>query len=75
MYRFLRIGLGSLFILLGVIGLFLPVLQGILFLAIGCALLYREIPFLRRLVGRIRVRFPSIDRLAHRFKQGLPWRS
>ena len=75
MYRVLRLGLGGLFIFLGVIGLFFPFLQGILFLGIGGALLYREIPFLPRIVGRFRVRYPSIDRMAERFKQSLPGRS
>ena len=74
MYRVLRLGLGGMFIFLGVIGLFLPILQGILFLGIGGALLYREIPLLPRTVGRLRVRYPSIDRMAESFKQALPRR-
>ena len=74
MYRVFRVSLGVLFIFLGVLGLFLPVLQGILFLAIGGALLYREIPLLPRIAGRLRVRYPAIDRLAERLRQALPRR-
>jgi hypothetical protein len=46
MYRLLRISLGCLLVLLGVIGLFVPVLQGFLFLGIGGLLLCRDVPFL-----------------------------
>ena len=74
MYRLLRMSLGSLFILLGLVGLFLPVLQGLLFLGIGGVLLYRDLPFLSRFVGRVRASYPSIDRAAERFKEVLPWR-
>lgn len=69
MYRLLRIGLGGLFIVLGVIGLFLPVLQGFLFLGIGAAVLYRDVPFISRLLNRLRARYPSIDHATERLKQ------
>ena len=71
MYRFFRLGLGGLFIILGVLGLFLPVLQGILFLGIGGALIYRDVPFFSRIVGRFRARYPSINRATERVKQTL----
>ena len=71
MYRLFRLGLGGLLIVLGVIGLFLPGLQGFLFLGIGGALLYRDVPFLSRIVGRLRARYPSINRATERLKQTL----
>jgi hypothetical protein len=40
--------LGWLFILLGLIGLVLPVLQGVIFLVIGIALVGRRHPLIRR---------------------------
>ena len=75
MYRLFRLGLGGLFIILGVLGLFLPVLQGILFLGIGGALLHRDIPFLARIVDRLKIRYPSISRATERLKEVFPWRS
>ncbi|HSD34874.1 MAG TPA: PGPGW domain-containing protein [Alphaproteobacteria bacterium] len=53
---------GWLFILLGVVGLFLPFLQGILFLFIGVLLLSRESEIVRRQVDRLRARHPKIGR-------------
>jgi len=44
----LRQVLGWFFILLGLIGLVLPVLQGVLFLVIGVALVGRRNPLIRR---------------------------
>ena len=53
--------LGWLFILLGIVGLVLPVLQGILFLLIGLALLSTESEIARRLLERLRARFPWLS--------------
>lgn len=57
---------GWVFIFLGVAGLFLPVLQGILFLMIGLYLLSRKAPWARRLLNRLRCRYP---RLSGRLKE------
>ena len=48
------------FVALGVIGLFVPVLQGILFLLIGLLILSTEYVWAHRLVQRVRARFPAI---------------
>jgi len=45
-------------IVLGVIGLFVPILQGVLFLGLGGLLLYRDVPYLPRLAGWLKKRFP-----------------
>ena len=50
------------FILLGVIGLFLPVLQGVLFLLIGLLILSSEYVWAHRLLLKIRNRFPAVAR-------------
>lgn len=50
------------FILLGIAGLVLPVLQGILFLLIGLALLSNTSPWAARLLLRLRNRFPAVSR-------------
>jgi len=52
--------LGWIFIVLGVIGLFLPVLQGILFLFIGLYLLSKKAPWAKKLLNKIRSRYPQI---------------
>jgi uncharacterized membrane protein YbaN (DUF454 family) len=51
---------GWLFILLGLAGLVLPVLQGILFLLVGLLILSRESAFAHRILMRLRHRFPGV---------------
>jgi uncharacterized protein len=53
--------LGWAFILLGIAGLFLPILQGILFLLIGLSLLSNQSPWAARLLLKLRERFPRIS--------------
>lgn len=48
------------FILLGIAGLFLPVLQGILFLVIGLFILSYEYVWAHKLLQKLRLRFPAI---------------
>jgi uncharacterized membrane protein YbaN (DUF454 family) len=50
------------FIFLGILGLFLPILQGILFLLIGLFLLSEESPWAKRMLDRLRERFPNVSR-------------
>ena len=52
------------FILLGIAGLFLPILQGILFLLIGLIILSSEYVWAHHLLTRLRQRFPRVDRAA-----------
>jgi uncharacterized membrane protein YbaN (DUF454 family) len=52
--------LGYLFLLLGVIGLFLPFLQGILFILIGLVLLARTAPWATRLSSALVRRLPRL---------------
>jgi uncharacterized protein len=52
--------LGWGFIVLGVIGLFLPILQGVLFLLIGLLILSSEYVWAHRLLSEILARFPSV---------------
>jgi uncharacterized membrane protein YbaN (DUF454 family) len=49
------------FILLGILGLFLPILQGILFLLVGLLILSSVSPWAERLLHRLRRRFPKIS--------------
>lgn len=57
----LRLGkiiVGWVFLVLGVLGLFLPILQGVLFLAIGLAILATEQVWAHRLLTWLHRRFP-----------------
>ncbi|MEL0110749.1 MAG: PGPGW domain-containing protein [Rickettsiales bacterium] len=55
-------GLGWFFIVLGVLGLFLPILQGILFLVIGMVLLSYESPWFREKLTWFERRYPKYGR-------------
>lgn len=54
---------GYAFLVLGVLGLFLPFLQGILFLLIGLLILAKNAPWAQRLLERIRERYPKAGAL------------
>jgi len=57
---------GWFFLVLGVLGLVLPVLQGWLFIGIGFLLLSREQEWARRALDRLCRRFPALGRQIHR---------
>jgi uncharacterized protein len=52
------------FILLGIVGLFLPILQGVLFLVVGLIILSSEYVWAHQLLTRLRQRFPRISQTA-----------
>ena len=58
--RWLILISGWAFIFLGILGLFLPILQGILFLAIGSYLLSLESPWVRRKMLQMQRRYPKL---------------
>jgi uncharacterized membrane protein YbaN (DUF454 family) len=55
--------LGYGFLVLGVIGVLLPVLQGSVCFVIGLAILSRHAPWAERLMHRLKRRFPRIGHL------------
>jgi len=55
--RAIRISLGIFFVGLGIVGIFLPVLQGLLFIAMGFGFLSLDIPAIRRLWCWLKSRF------------------
>lgn len=61
-----KLALGWMFLVLGVLGLFLPILQGVLFLAIGLAILATEQVWAHRLLTWLRHRFPHFARVFDR---------
>ena len=58
--RVALIATGWIFVVLGIAGLFLPLLQGILFLLIGLVILSKEYSWAGKLLSRIRSRFPRM---------------
>lgn len=69
--RPVKILVGILLLPLGIVGLFLPFLQGVVFLLIAVALLSSELPFLRRWKERLQKRHPGLSRRAERARQSL----
>lgn len=65
----LRIILGSLFLLLGLVGLVLPVLQGVVFLILGLLLLSPNVPLFARLLCWIEQRFPHLQSTVQRLRK------
>ena len=63
--RWLILLTGWGFILLGIAGLFLPILQGILFLLIGLVILSSEYVWAHRLLQKLQKRFPKLSAHAH----------
>jgi uncharacterized protein len=59
---------GWLFIVLGVIGLFLPIMQGLLFIFIGLLILSSEYVWAHKLLQKLRARFPRVARLERRVR-------
>ncbi len=58
--RIALLAAGWLFVVLGIAGLFLPILQGILFLLVGLALLSLGSPRVRLLRIRLGRRYPAL---------------
>ena len=60
--RYAVLTLGWFFIFLGILGLFLPILQGILFLTIGLILLSRESEWAAGKLDWLKTRYPRFGK-------------
>lgn len=60
--RYTVLGLGWLFVVLGILGIFLPILQGILFLTIGLILLSRESEWAAARLDWLKTRYPRFGK-------------
>ena len=69
--RLLTVALGWLLVLIGVVGIFLPVLQGGLSLAIGFALLSISSQWVHLRLRRLMGRWPGIWKRMERFRRRL----
>lgn len=63
LWRMGRIVSGFFLLVLGVIGLFLPVLQGIAMIVAGLLILAPEFPWAQRLLNWLRQKFSSVRRV------------
>ena len=63
--------LGWAFIVLGIIGLFLPILQGILFICIGVLLLAEDILLFQRLIDKVEDKWPRTRGALEKARQWL----
>ena len=50
---------------MGIVGLFLPILQGILFILIGLIILSSEYVWAHHLLEKLKKRFPGLARRSH----------
>ena len=66
----LRIGLGIIFVLLGIVGSLLPILQGWMFFAIAALLLFPQSKFAIKALDKMR-RFPRVVRWLHHLGVGV----
>ena len=65
---------GWTFIVLGIVGLFLPILQGVLFLLIGLTILSTEYVWAHHLLRKLRERFPRLsEKLEHASRKASDW--
>jgi uncharacterized membrane protein YbaN (DUF454 family) len=62
--RILILIAGWSFILLGIVGLILPFLQGVLFILVGLTILSSQYVWARSLLQKLRERFPKIGHAA-----------
>jgi len=63
--KIVQLILGWSLLFLGVIGLFLPILQGVLFIMLGLIVLSWHMPWAERLLHRLRDRFPKQHAAMH----------
>ncbi len=77
--RWAILGAGTVLVLLGILGLFLPVLQGILLLFLGLLVLSYEWAPAKRQLDRLRRRYPAVadrvDAVERRIKAWLTRRT
>jgi uncharacterized membrane protein YbaN (DUF454 family) len=69
MARIIRLIGGTMLTILGLAGIFLPILQGWLFLTLGILLLSVDIPVVKRAVCWIENRFPRFGRVLERARR------
>lgn len=70
--RVMRFVLGGVFLLLGIAGFILPVLQGWLFIMLAAIILSRDIRVFANLESKLVARFPKAGRFFERLRKTVP---
>jgi uncharacterized protein len=70
--RIAALTLGWALVGLGVLGLFLPLLQGLMMIALGLYVLSRESRAVHHRVERLRGRLPALDRVLSEVRRRFP---
>ncbi|GAK52380.1 hypothetical membrane protein [Candidatus Moduliflexus flocculans] len=71
MKRIIKVSVGWFFLLLGIIGCFLPILQGFLFIAVGLLILSEESMFIKKLLHPLEQKYPHHFQKVYQFRQKL----
>ena len=71
MKRIVKIGVGWFFLFLGVLGCFLPVLQGALFMAIGVLILSEESRVIKQLLHPFEQKYPRHFQNVYAFRRSV----
>ena len=71
MAKIIRLLGGTMLVILGLAGIFLPILQGWLFLAMGFLLLSVDIPPVKRAVCWLENRYPRFGKVLERFRRSM----
>jgi len=66
-HRFAVVALGWVLILLGIVGLVVPVVPGAVLMIIGILMVNPQYVWLRRMLEKCRVRFPALEPAFRRF--------
>ena len=69
MKRIIRYVSGITLLVLGVAGLFVPILQGILMIIAGLLILAPESKLIQKMIGKLRERYPDLYEKAMRKKK------
>jgi hypothetical protein len=74
--RIVVVALGWIFVLGGIVGLFIPILPGVVLIFSGALMLSPQSTWLRRALDKCRLRFPFLERAFKRFSAwGENWQS
>jgi uncharacterized membrane protein YbaN (DUF454 family) len=71
MKRVAKVAIGWFFVGLGIIGCFLPILQGFLFMTVGLIFLADDSPFLQKHIKRLEDRYPNQMQKVHSFRDAM----
>jgi len=69
--KLVKLIVGWTFLILGILGLFLPILQGVLFTAVGLVILAEESKFVKKLLQPLERKYPKQFEKVHEFQNSV----